>query len=957
MANTLVNTLDLPFWELLNQAPASSGALAALTTSEDGLDRFIYYVSSSTLYRYDTHKDTWQQLATTPSAPVTVVAMRHTKRRGFHGRVISATSSTVTIGGLRGKNLSGETLSIESGTGVGQERTLTLVSENILESGVVTGTNTTALADTTKKWRINEWAGYTVGINFGTGTTLYRRILYSDTNTLYISDLNLIQQDPWGTTPFLATAPYALPVSTAGSQAHYTISSQTFSLNSNWTTTPDTTSFFTTRTGGLYLVTSNAVAPFFNLYYYDIANDLWAQKSTPQNFLFAALGTDVTLSNTGKITAPYVTKVGTVSATSRTLADDGLTLTADRYANHMITITGGTGIGQKRRIVAHTATAFSVTPVWDTTPDSTSTYEVTPNLDKLWMIPGGLGSMFQYDAVTDNWSAAEFFDQGVANNISVTINGFAPLGVSSITRIASGVTAVTSTPVVAGTGYSIGDILTLTTGGGGAQVIVNSVASNGAILSVSLLNSGTSTGYTVVTSATTGGTGTSATIGIASVGPTANVVTVTNHFIKPGQTVTIRGCATDTSYNASFTVIGPFSITGFSISAPSSTTNPTAAASQGVSTLVDSTKAWATNEHVGRIVNISAGGSFSPTNLIAWITANTATTLTLATSITAPSNGSSKYWISDAKVFGAESLYEHEGKGNSGWATGGSTTTLVDSTKSWIPGQWVGYLFKVEAGTGYGSGRIAVTANSATTLTFATQSFTPDATTKYEIADTWGLITTGTSTSVFSDSAHAWTVNQFAGKRLRITSGASGNINTAYDLTVLSNTATTLTLSSALPSTPTSGQQSYSITAIAPRGAGSGLMWNWGVTDSDVKGRYFYSVRGGATGQIDVYDIPTGKWTLAPHIRGLSELWTTGSTYAYGGKNTFYLTRTANGAVVRVFAYDLNKQEIRGLGTTTMLTQTVTTGNIMESVSDANGNEFIYILQGSGANFTRALIW
>jgi len=561
--------------------------------------------------------------------------------------------------------------------------------------------------------------------------------------------------------------------------------------------------------------------------------------------------------------------------------------------------------------------------------------------------------MFQYDAIFDNWAMGEIFDQGVATNQSVKMNGHQPIGVTSITRIAAGVTTVAATPVAAGSGYVIGDILTLTTGGAGAQVIVTSVTSAGAINSVTLINSGTTTGYTVSTSTTTGGTGTAATISITAVGPTANVVTASNNYFKGGDSVTFAGNATDTTFNATFTVIGPSAPATFSISAPSSTASPTAASSQGTTTLVDASRNWTTNEHVGRIVQIAVNGII-PSTQISWITANTATTLTIATTITSAVNGTSKYVIYDAKLFGTDDQYKHTGKDRSGWATGGSTTTLVDSSKSWIPGQWVGYYFKVEAGTGYGSGRIAVTANDATTLTFATQTFTPDTTTKYEIADSWGLITTGTSTTVFTDTAHNWGTNWYAGKRVKFT---TGNV-IGVESTIVSNTNNTITLSAAITATPTAGITAFCIPAIATRGSGTGLFWSWGSTDTAKTGRYLYSPRGGATtGQIDIYDIPSGKWILSPHIRGMSELWQTGSSYAYDGIDTLYMTRTTSGNVIRVLAYNVNTNQLQGAATTTMLTGTATVGNISEVITSSTGNQFFYILQGSGTQLTRALVW
>ena len=113
MPSTIVPTLDLPFFELCNQAPFASGVTSALVSSEDGADRYIYYLSGSNFLRYDKEQDTWQTLANPGVAPATVVSMRHTRRRGYHGRVISATSSTVVLPNLRGAELNGQTIRIE----------------------------------------------------------------------------------------------------------------------------------------------------------------------------------------------------------------------------------------------------------------------------------------------------------------------------------------------------------------------------------------------------------------------------------------------------------------------------------------------------------------------------------------------------------------------------------------------------------------------------------------------------------------------------------------------------------------------------------------------------------------------------------------------------------------------------------------------------------------------------
>ena len=59
ITNNNVAKIDLPVWELMNQAPTASSALSALCTSEDGTNRYIYYLVASTFYRYDTQTDSW----------------------------------------------------------------------------------------------------------------------------------------------------------------------------------------------------------------------------------------------------------------------------------------------------------------------------------------------------------------------------------------------------------------------------------------------------------------------------------------------------------------------------------------------------------------------------------------------------------------------------------------------------------------------------------------------------------------------------------------------------------------------------------------------------------------------------------------------------------------------------------------------------------------------------------
>lgn len=952
MTNNNKKGLDLPFFELLNQIPTLTTSVTGLTTSETGTDRYIYGMVGALFYRYDTYADTWQQLATPNVGPVTGVKLRHTRRRGYHGRILSATSTTVTIPGVCGDILDGETIAIQYGVGSGQERVLTLVSEDVIDAGVVTAVTTSALTDNLKKWRVNQWAGYSVAIKFGADATHHRKIIYNDATTLYVADANLQPHDPWNNQAYAAIVPYVLPSATAGVQSHYQIVSSTYSLNSAWDVTPNNASYFTTYSGGIYLVSSNGGAPWFTFQYYDIANDIWQTKTTPLGLFGAALATDFTIERTGKIGSPLVTKVGTTSGTARTLADSGLALEYDRYANHRIFITSGTGRGQNRRIVAHTPTTFTIARSWEVTPDETSVYEVWPDSDRIYLMGGAQATMLAYSPENDYWMQGQAFDDGVTTNISSTLGSWMPVGVTTGVLIAAGVRAVNSTPTAGGTGYSIGDVLTCAIGGAGAQVRVTSIAPGGAVTSIELVHTGTTTGYTVGTGrAITGGTGTGCTIEITTVGTTALVTTATNHFYRAGDAITFAGCV-ESAWNGSHTIVGAPGLNTFCV-IPTATTSMVATASQSTTVLVDPTKNWIVNEHAGRIVHISVAGTF-PTSQIRWIISNTATTLTFAT-IVAAGNGTSKYVIYDSKIFGIDEQRKESNMDAHGWATGGTTATLVDSTKNWVPNQWAGYLFKIEAGTGYGSGRISVISNTATTLTYATQTFTPDATTNYEIADAWGLITTGgagVNLNITESPSKNWAVNQWAGKRVRYTAGASSSVST--ETAIGSNTPTQI---SSVISLTTDTTTSYAIISIPPRGAGIDLIWNWGASDVNKRAKYLYSPRGSASNTMDIYNISSGHWDYGIQFTPQTEGFNVGSSYTYDGLDTIFATRSAANLPIRIFEIDLNTHKISGSRTTTFLQGTATIGNMLETVVTPDGIEFIYVLQNTGTLFARSMLF
>ena len=943
--------LDLPYFELLNQAPVITSATSCTTAVEDGNDKYIYYLNGQNFFRYDVNADTWQVLAISPFAASTGIAMKYTRLRGYHGRIISATSTTVKIPGIRGNRLNGQKIQILSGTGAGQERTITYVNETVHDAGVITSTSTALIGDGTKKWRINQWAGYTVAITYGTGQTTYKKILYNTTTELYIADYNLMAHEPWNNQVFLAVAPYAVPVTTAGAQAHFEILSHDFTVDTPWSVTPDSSSYFTTLSGGIYMISGSGSAPFFFMAYYDVLNDMWQIKSTYQG-LIQSQPTDFTLERTGKLGTYYVanTANSVVSATARTIRDEDLTLTPDRFSNYRLIITEGTGRGQDRRIVAHTANTFTIARSWDITPDNTSKYQVWGDFDRIYFAPGAYSGMFAYSPSNDYWMQGQAFDDGITSNITVTKQGLMPFGVATGARIAAGVTAVNPIPTAGGANYSFGDVLTCSVGGTGAQVRVTSISTTGAVLGIELVHVGTATGFTTgVGRATTGGTGTGCTIEITAVGAAALITTSTAHWLVTGDVVAFAGC-NEAAWNTSHTILGVPSQLTLCV-AVTATLNMAALATQSTTAIVDPSKNWIPNEHIGRLVHISVGGTQQPTAQIRWVLGNSPSQLNVAT-ITAAVTGTSKYVIYDSKVFGIDTFRKEYDKRGWGYANTGTTSTLVDNTKNWNVNQFANTWMTIVAGTGFANGRILVANNTSNTLNFlSAQTFTPDDTTRYELNESWGLSNAGTTTQINEQSAKAWPVNYWAGKRARITAGTNFN----QEATISASTSNTVTVSAITAPDATS---SYAILGPAPRGVGIALLWNWGQTNENLRGRSLFLPRGSGTTFIDIYDIPTQRWVYGNHFLPQNEGFNLGSSYAYDGADTIYMSRSFTGGVNRILKFDLSNNKVESAMTTTWFQGTVTIGNFMEIVELPDGSiKYVYILQNTGSLLSRAMIF
>jgi hypothetical protein len=202
---------------------------------------------------------------------------------------------------------------------------------------------------------------------------------------------------------------------------------------------------------------------------------------------------------------------------------------------------------------------------------------------------------------------------------------------------------------------------------------------------------------------------------LANATTTATITTAHPHQFKVGQLVTVRG-ATDANFNVTNVAIATVpSGTTFTYTMAGTPAATSIVSSQSTTVLVDATKSWSTNQWAGQTVYMYTGAvsasNGSVTGQSFRIASNTATTLTLVATATAPTNGVSRYAISTSTAIGAADF---------GVATGTqSTTTLQDTTKTWAVNIWAGKRLRILTTTGF-SAEVNITSNTVNTLTIPT---------------------------------------------------------------------------------------------------------------------------------------------------------------------------------------------------------------------------------------------
>ena len=225
-------------------------------------------------------------------------------------------------------------------------------------------------------------------------------------------------------------------------------------------------------------------------------------------------------------------------------------------------------------------------------------------------------------------------------------------------------------------------------------------------------------------------------------------------------------------------------------------------------------------------------------------------------------------FATDAKLVATPSIVDGMFRSfGTGTATSATATTLVQTGKTWTASQWINAQVRITAGTGAGQIR-TITGNTADTLTVATWTTTPDATSQYAIE--------GNDDFLYL---------------------LGNNAVTLYRYSIAANTWSTLTPGAARAAAPGAGMSAHWVHSA------EGTDWN--NESAIINGRWIYSLQGAATGALHRYDIAGNTWQTVTYSPA-SETFATGSKYALHN-GLLYIQKDATG---RWFALDFVRSEL-----------------------------------------------
>jgi hypothetical protein len=939
-----------------------------------GPSRYIYNLTSTTFARIDTFTDSLQVLQSPPITPVGLLDLTFKGYDGYYSRAVSGTTTTIKGSFINGKICKGYKVRILEGANDGAERTITDVSEPIIEDYVVATTISLAgpisITDSSKFWQTNQWRGYQYRVVSGTGKGAIMRILYNNSNTIFFADANYLSLDP--------RANYFINKSTFAAAADATktigvIESQIATVDTPFNISIDDTSKYMVLGGAVYLATATTTAPFYTLYCYDVLSDSWSAKSAYTGIYLSQLGgtaapaATISLERIGEYAGSY--QVGNITSSDITsITDTSLNLEPNRYRNYQLRLANG----QYRTIRSNTATTITVYRDFDFVSPVGTTYSIYADNDKLYMSGGGLNTFMKYSIQADTWSQGDIHDYGFVRNITVQHDLENALPVTSLTYTAS----AGAFNIPAATGYVVGTTTFNHNFKQGDSIAIKGVAQTDYNLTnVQLL----STNYTVT------------------------------NFVYAL-----------TSTPADTTVL---------------TTDATNCLQQSTVLMVDSTKNWITNEHRGKLLFV-ANNSGSSTENGRLIIGNTSTSLSSVAFAAAHASGS-RYRIQDLKTLGAyggigNNIFSFTG----GITNGTSIITNVSNISAFrlnspiiavsgIPLQTrvigiepINNLIRISANA-TGTATLTLTADETLTNGYGTCSnisvkrrndipiainsityaggigtattFTNHGYSTGDLVNIRGvslasandvnyMVTDGTitvtgattftypmaaptnasattaganSTTQLVDSSKNWPANIFCSMRGKIITGTGAG----QEFTINSNTSTALVFTGALATAPDSTSV-YVIYPAAARSIGHILRYIGNNRDLATKGKYLLSVRGGNTSSIERFNITNNEWEFidAQPLSFVNDTLGPGTVGAYDGENRLYLQKNTTHRFIYIDV-DTEQVDVWGQAPNPSTPGTINAGNRCEIIASEDGLKYLYFQKNDTAEMFRTLLF
>jgi hypothetical protein len=697
VTNNLKPQVDTPVWEWCRQLPTASTSYSSTCSAKNSLlhvtfGRYIYFMQalamttgnalSTGFFRYDTISDSYQELNQPPFTTVTYSSMEFTEDHGYAGYVLGngGGPNTLQIAGMTGQTLKGFEIRIVDGTGNGQMRTITGVSDPVIwDVGTITAvaaTPTTNITDSSKNWAWNQWAGYQVRFVSSAGQSQVRKILYNSATELFFADVAKYAEDQWAEAPIVTVANSALLIPAAASSVYH-IESSVITVDSNWMTTPDTTSRFIIRSGGIWLLSSGTTTI---LQYYDVLADTWylrngASATSP----LTAAGTDASIINTGESatiwergTASSGSSTTLVDSTKNWIAGSG-TSGANQWVGYYVRIWSGTGEDQYRLITANTSNTLTVA-TWSNsiTPDSTSRYFIEGDDNGTFT---GTGAMTQTGASTGT-IIGNVFTAGSTTGYYCPGQILTGTGVLATTTVISPFGACNTNGAVTTIYFAWGNPVSLG-------------ITTGMAVSLSSINAGTGT----LAAVTTGPTYVTAVT--APSGSTPGNITVSNAVATQLVGVTLQftnawfsGAATAAHTNAGTTITlsGGNGTTGLypGMLLTVGTGTGTFAAQTYVTQIIN-----ATMFQVSATMTANFAGS-------TWIQGTPISQTTITAQLSGVPGGAGTYTVFPSQQVASTTI------------TGTGVGTVTDTTKDWLEERWNNYAIRIKSGTGKGQVRAIV---------------------------------------------------------------------------------------------------------------------------------------------------------------------------------------------------------------------------------------------------------